>query len=96
MELSPGRVLLLGVSQPVGVRFNKFAGDFHVFDQFGVVKFEKVWAGFSKEVILAEEGFNIFCFVIKKSLFEFFHEDGDDVVGWSGRFGGFLRRWSGS
>ena len=66
-----------------------------MFDQFGAFKFEEVWAGFPKEVILDEESFNIFCFVIKESLFKFFREGGEDVIGWSGRFGEFLRRWSG-
>ena len=75
-----------------GFRFNKFAVDFLVFDQFRVVKFEEVQAGCPKEVILVEKSFDIFCFVVKESLFELFCEGGEDVVGWSGRFGEFLRR----
>ena len=66
-----------------------------MFDQFGAVKFEVVWAGFPAEIILHEYAFNIFCFVIHEGLFKFFHEDGDDVVGRSGRFG-FIRSRSGS
>ena len=49
-----------------------------MFDQFGAVKFEEVWAYFPEEVILGE-CFNFSCIVIKESLFESFREDGDDV-----------------
>ena len=69
-------------------------GDFHVFDQFRAVKFEEVWAGFPEEVIMIEESFAIFCFVVKDSLFELFCGGGEDVVGRSRRFGVFLWRWS--
>ena len=64
------------------------------FFYLGAVIFEEVWTGFPEEVILGEESFNIFCFFIKESLLKFFREGGENVVGWSGRFGEFLRRWS--
>ena len=57
------------------------------FFYLGAVIFEEVWTGFPEEVIVGEESFNIFCLLIKESLLKLFREDGEDVVGWSGRFG---------
>ena len=64
-----------------------------MFDQFRSVKFEEVRAGCPEEVIMVEESFDIFCFVVKEGLFELFNESGEDVVRRSGSFGEFLRRW---
>ena len=48
-----------------------------MFGQFGAVKFEKVWVCMSEEVIMVEDSFDIFCSVVKGSLFKLLREDGD-------------------
>ena len=61
----------------------ELAGGPYKFHQLGTVKFEDVWTGFPKEVILGEENINIFCLLINEHLLKFFCEGGEDVVGWS-------------
>ena len=61
----------------------ELAGGPYKFHQLGTVKFEDVWTGFPKEVILGEENINIFCLLINERLLKFFCEGGEDVVGWS-------------
>ena len=44
---------------------------------------------------MVEDSIDIFCFAVKKSLFELFREGGEDVIGWSKRFDESLGRWGG-
>ena len=47
------------------------------------------------EIIKLEDNLDVFHVVGKEGLSEFFRECGDEMVGWSRRFGEFLRNWSG-
>ena len=44
---------------------------------------------------MVEDSIDIFCFAVKKSLFELFREGGEDLIGWSKRFDESLGRWGG-
>ena len=72
----------------------ELAGSFQCFLKFGEVKSEVVWMGEHMDFIGLEEVLDRVYFVVTDGLMEIVQEDGEDMVGWRGRYGEFFWRWS--